>query len=121
MFSEGDVFVFPETFNGLSLPLQEAYASGMLVMASHRFPSNTWLPTDPLIPVSHYVKDQVAVPIEKAVIDPKEIAHCIDTWYGRNIEEFSLKGKQWAEENSWEALKPQYVTALEEVCGSPVE
>jgi hypothetical protein len=121
MFNEGDVFIFPEKFNGLSLPLQEAYASGMLVMASHRFPSNTWLPTDPLIPVERYNKVQVAIQVEEASVDPKEIANCIDTWYGRDIEEFSIKGKQWAEANSWEVLKPRYTTLLEEVCGTPVK
>lgn len=117
MFEEGDVFVFPEKFNGLSLPLQEAHASGMLVMASNRFPSNTWLPTDPLIPVNRYREAQIAVPVESAVVEPREIAYCIDTWYNRNIEEYSIKGKQWAEANSWEVLKPQYLSALEQVCG----
>jgi hypothetical protein len=41
---EGDVFVFPEKFNGLSLPLQEARAAGMLVMGTDRYPMNQWLP-----------------------------------------------------------------------------
>lgn len=44
LYEEGDVFVFPEKFNGLSLPLQEARAAGMLVMCGDRFPMNTWLP-----------------------------------------------------------------------------
>lgn len=44
LFLNGDVFVFPERFNGLSLPLQEARAAGMLVMATDRFPMNIWLP-----------------------------------------------------------------------------
>ncbi|MCK9568751.1 hypothetical protein M0R72_07410 [Candidatus Pacearchaeota archaeon] len=117
MFEEGDVFVFPEKFNGLSLPLQEAHASGMLVMASNRFPSNTWLPTDPLIPIHRYREEQIAVLVESAIVEPREIAYCIDTWYNRNIEEYSIKGKQWAEANSWEVLKPQYLSALEQVCG----
>jgi len=45
LYTEGDVFIFPEKFNGLSLPLQEARAAGMLVMATDRFPMNTWLPS----------------------------------------------------------------------------
>ena len=40
------MFVFPEKFNGLSLPLQEARAAGMLVLATDRFPMNTWLPRE---------------------------------------------------------------------------
>jgi glycosyltransferase involved in cell wall biosynthesis len=112
MYADGDVFVFPEKFNGLSLPLQEAYASGMLVMTSHRFPMNTWLPTDPMIPVDHYERDRVAVDIESAVIDPKEIAETMDRWYSRSIEEFSIKGRDWARENSWEVLGPKYLDIL---------
>lgn len=44
LYDAGDVFVFPEKFNGLSLPLQEARAAGLLVLATDRFPVNTWLP-----------------------------------------------------------------------------
>lgn len=44
LWDDGDCFLFPEKFNGLSLPLQEARAAGMLVMATDRFPMNTWLP-----------------------------------------------------------------------------
>ena len=46
----GDVFVFPEKFNGLSLPIQEAYASGMAIMCGNRFPMNKWLPNELPIP-----------------------------------------------------------------------
>lgn len=109
----GDVFIFPEKFNGLSLPLQEAHASGMLVMASYRYPMYHWLPVQPLIPVSGMVEDKQAVDFFSAVIDPHTIADTIDAWYGRDIEPFSLMGKEWASKNSWEVLKPQYLDLLE--------
>ncbi len=44
LFDDHDVLVQPEKYNGLSLPLQEARASGMLVVTTDRFPHNTWLP-----------------------------------------------------------------------------
>ena len=43
LYGIGDVVVQPQKFNGCSLPLQEACASGMLVMTTDRFPMNTWL------------------------------------------------------------------------------
>lgn len=108
IWSEGDVFVFPEKFNGLSLPLQEAFASGMMVMAGDRFPMNTWLPKEPLIPVASYRKERLAVPFDCAVYDPKEIAKTIDRFYNTDISQFSLAGKKWGEENSWSKLKDFY-------------
>lgn len=47
LFADGDVFVFPDKFSGQSCPLEEARASGMLVMGSDRFPHNTYLPNNP--------------------------------------------------------------------------
>ncbi len=110
IWSEGDVFVFPEKFNGLSLPLQEAYASGMLVMCGDRFPMNTWLPKEPLIPVSHYKKERIAVEFDSAVIDPQDIAKTIDEWYNKDITEYSLKGKEYNIKNSWKNLNKDYVS-----------
>lgn len=101
IWSKGDVFIFPEKFNGLSLPLQEAFASGMLVMTTDRFPNNSYLPKEPLIPVSGYHKERISVEFECAEIDPKEIAKCIDYWYNQDIEKFSLKGLEYNLKNQW--------------------
>jgi len=108
IWSEGDVFIFPEKFNGLSLPLQEAFASGMAVMAGDRFPINTWLPKEILIPVSGYHKERIAVDFDCAEFDPIEIAKTIDEWYGRDITHLSLLGKEFGEQNSWKHLKETY-------------
>lgn len=120
LFSTGDVFLNAEQLNGLSLPLQEAYSAGMLVMTSDRFPANSWLPIPPLIPVNHYVKYQIPggsnLPFDRAVISPVDIAKTIDRWFGENIRPFSLMGKEWAEENSWANLKPKYLSLLEGLC-----
>lgn len=115
LYSQGDVFVFPEKFNGLSLPLQEAFASGMLVMATDRFPNNWYLPTEPLIGVRKYVEDRISPrcnAFKSAVVDPLEIARTMDWWYGRGIAHYSHEGRAYAEANSWKALKPRYEATL---------
>lgn len=112
IWSEGDVFVFPEKFNGLSLPLQEACASGMLVMCGDRFPMNTWLPKEPLIPVKSYKKERIAVEFDSAVIDPRDIAKTIDEWYNKDITEYSLKGREYNINNSWKTLKERYIEVM---------
>lgn len=118
LWEEGDVFLWPHKFDGLSLPLNEARASGMLVMAPDRHPDNTWLPPEPLIPVAGYKRACVSprcLEFDEAIIDPKAIAARIDEFYGTDISEYSRAGKAWAEENSWANLKPRYSNFLEEL------
>ncbi len=114
-----DVLVAPEKFNGLSLPLQEARAAGMLVMTTDRYPMNTWLPKEPLIPVHETIMAQVSrghMEFEESVVLPQVIAETIDNWFGKNIALYSISGKYWANENSWQSLIPRYIAELEKVC-----
>lgn len=115
IWSEGDVFVFPEKFNGLSLPLQEAFASGMLVMCGNRFPMNTWLPTEPLIQVSGYKKEKVAVTFDSAIIRPQDIAKCIDCWYNKDISKYSEQGRVFNINNSWKIWKEKYINLMSQL------
>jgi len=115
LYEDGDVFVFPEKFNGLSLPLQEAFASGMVCMCGDRFPMNRWLPRAPLIPVHEMSELRLSRrfrPIDSAVFRPEDIAANIDEWYGRDIESLSRAGLQFAERNSWQVLGPDYLRFL---------
>lgn len=110
-----DVYVAPEKLNGLSLPLQEAHAAGLMVMTTDRYPANTWLPAPPLIPVAAYRRARVSAScyeVDEAVVEPLAIAETIDRWFGQNITAFSLAGKEWAERHSWAALLPLWRKAL---------
>lgn len=109
LFDEGDVFIYPDKFGGSCLPIQEAFSAGMAVMASDRLPLNTWLPKELLIPIKGYKKERIAEKeFDSAIVDPKDIAFQIDLFYNQDIQKYSLAGKVWAEENSWENLKPLY-------------
>jgi len=115
----GDVFVFPDRFNGLSLPLQEAYTAGMCVMATNRFPANTWLPTSPLIPVSSVRKNAISgayKEFDESIVSPESIAEKIDEYYAQDITTISTLGKMWAQQSSWEIIKPEYVSIIENLC-----
>ena len=121
LYERGDVFVMPEKFNGLSLPLQEARAAGMLVMCGDRYPMNTWLPREPLIPVAGYNKVRIARHLrefDEAQFDPRVIAATIDSWFGKDISAYSDGGREWAATMSWEVLKPRYTELLESLCSS---
>ena len=109
LWQTGDVFIFPEKFNGLSLPLQEAFASGMLVMTTSRFPNTDWLPCEPLIPTKGTKEINLAnIKFDSSILEPKDIAKKIDEWYDRDIEKFSLLGREFCEQNSWDVLKQKY-------------
>lgn len=115
LYAHGDVFVFPDKFSGQSCPLEEAYAAGMLVMGSNRFPHNTYLPNDPLIPVSSSRKNQIGNSyntFNEAIIDPRDIARTIDEWYGKDISTYSQQGLEFAKARSWERLKPIWMEQL---------
>lgn len=119
LFDDHDVFIMAEKFNGLSLPLQEARAAGMVVVTSNRFPMNVWLPEWCLIPVHHYsygVQTQGGnLKFDEAIVEPKAIAETIDMLYNRDIQQYSLGGLDWAKRTSWEVLKPRYLEALEAI------
>lgn len=120
LYDEGDVFIFPEAFNGLSLPLQEAKASGMLIMANDRFPINTWTQRESLIPVREYtsMKKCLAREVQAAVVNPIDIARMIDYWYDRDIRQHSRQGAHFAELLSWDRLKYCYQHEISSVVKS---
>lgn len=116
----GEVFIHPHKWDGLSLPLQEACASGTLVMGVNRKPDNCWLSTEPLIPVERYQRCSISgayQEFDEAIINPVSLANHIDDWYNKDISEYSLRGLEWAKANSWDVLGPQYHKVLGELVG----
>lgn len=115
LWNEGDVFVFPEKFNGLSLPMQEARASGMVVMATHRYPNTEWLPSEWLIPTSGSIRSAISprcLEFDEAVVSPEAIASRMDEIYDQDIAHYSMLGRAWARTMSWEHLKSKYLETL---------
>lgn len=112
IWDEGDVFLFPEKFNGLSLPINEAFANGMLVMSSDRYPFNMWLPKEPLLPVDNYSTERLAVEFPMAKLSPEAIAKHIDFWFNKDITKFSELGITWGQAHSWKRLKKKYQEVL---------
>jgi glycosyltransferase involved in cell wall biosynthesis len=117
LFAGGDVYVAPQKFNGLSLPLQEAHASGMAVLTTDRFPMNKWLPPRPLVKPRTTVPGVKVggpyIPFEESLVHPEDLAAKIDELYGTDITVLSDLGRKFAERTSWEQLKPEYLALLE--------
>lgn len=111
--NEGDIFIFPEKFNGLSLPIQEAISVGMPVMCGDRYPFNAYLPKELLIPVEKYQGERIAVEFDLAVINPKDIAKKIDEWANKDIAKISQEMNDLAEMLSWTNLKDKWKSEIQ--------
>lgn len=110
IWRDGDVLIWPDKFSGLSMPLQEAFASGFGIMATNHPPINKWLPRDMLFEAANFNTTYRSFHI--AEISPNQIARMIDEWVDKDITHLSRAGLKWAEENSWEKLLPKY----KEIC-----
>ena len=109
LFVGYDTFIFIDRFCGLSLPLQEAYASGMAIITGNRFPINTWLPKEGLVdPIGYEKLNFTGQSFDSAIYDPKVVAAKIDEFHNRDITSLSSQGKEWGFNNSWDKLGVKY-------------
>ncbi len=109
IWGEGDVFVFPHKFDGLSLPIQEALASGMPVLGSAIRPFSGWLPNEWMIPVDEHTQMRVFQRlVEVAIVKPDAIAASIDAMYGRDITSDSDEANRLAGALDWDKLRSAY-------------
>lgn len=105
----GDVLVLPRRYAGQSLPLNEAMASGLAIMATDMKPQSDFLPKKLLIPVRDFVQIDIKKPIEACFVDPVEIAKKIDEIAETDIEIYSKVSHHIAQQWSWDNLKQKYL------------
>ncbi len=118
LFGEGDVFLFPHMFNGLSLPIQEALSSGMPVLSTNIYPHNTYLPKSWLFEPDGFEKGrthEVTREINIAILNPQKIADKIDEWSNRDIIKDSQTANDIAETFSWKNSKEKILEVLSDL------
>ena len=119
LWNEGDVFVFPHKFDGLSLPIQEAMAAGMPIITTDFFPHNEYLPKKFLFAPDDVGRAKLCEEcreIEMCYIYPRLLAEKIDEVAGMDITETSLEMNRLAEEQSWNKMLPKYNSLFEKLC-----
>jgi glycosyltransferase involved in cell wall biosynthesis len=119
LFEEGDVFVFPHKFDGLSLPIQEAMAAGMPIITTDFFPFNEMLPKELLFAPDDVGKAKLCEDcrnIDLHFIYPKLLAQKIDEWANKDITQYSLQANRMVEELDWGKMLPKYKSLIEKVC-----
>lgn len=116
LWGDGDMFVFPHKFDGLSLPIQEALSSGMPVLSTAIFPFTMMMPEKWMFTAHESMSlrawDRY---IDVAVIDPQDIADTIDQWYGKDIREESRLANSIAEKLSWKTLGDKWKAIFDSI------
>lgn len=121
LFTTGDVYINAEQYNGLSLPLQEAFSSGMFVITTDRFPMNTWLPhrglVEPYKITNHKLNHTT---FERSHINPRDLAAKVEEIYGQSIVEESYLGRKWGDEHSYQMMTQTWVEEIANIVGTKV-
>lgn len=119
LYDEGDAIIYPQDYNGICLPVVEAFSSGMGVFSTDIFPFNEYLPNDLLFKPHKMYRTAAAIglkEVDAAIIRSEDIAAKIDEYAGQDISKYSKMGKEWAEDHSWKVWKPKYLKTLKNLC-----
>lgn len=105
----GGVLVMPRKFGGLCLPMQEAMAACMPVIATDIEPNNLWLPKEWLVPATKKLTFKCKQDIDVYEADEKLLAQkiddfCVKEYYDSQFENTRLN--RWV--LSWDNLKYEY-------------
>ena len=118
LWKEGDIYLHLHRWDGLSLPINEAMAAGMPIIAPNFYPHNEFLPKRLLFPVDTIVRECLREglrEIDVHVISACTVAQKIDEVAMMQEEEITLLSQavnQLADERSWRVIKPQFVETL---------
>jgi len=115
LYSEGDVFLFPHKFDGLSLPIQEALSAGLPIITTDIYPHNTYLPKEWLFKPEIMTKVFIKREMDMAIINPVKLAKKIEEWAGKDIEKESKKADKLASKWDWKVLKSEYLEVFKNV------
>lgn len=117
LYQEGDVLLLPRRYGGLSLKLQEATAAGMPVVVSEHDPY-AGKPCAVSIPGPYQQKTvRLRTTIDTYSASPEKLGETIDRLSSLDsIKDLSDKAYRWAQDRSWQVMKPKYEKLFEELC-----
>ena len=109
MFEGQHALLIPRRYGGLCLPVNEAMASGLMVMMSDCSPNTQWpispLDSDP----SRVVKMQTG-PVETYDVGANIVANHLKHYaqHRAGVHAYQERAREWAERNRWSVLKETY-------------
>lgn len=114
LYAHQHVLVSPRRFGGLSLPMQEACAAGMPVIAPAISPTVDWLPSDWLVWAAHMGSFKAHTSVDLYTVHPRQLAEKIDAFASDSgyYRDSSARALGIAKRLSWQELKPEYERVL---------
>jgi glycosyltransferase involved in cell wall biosynthesis len=117
LYHDADVIVMPRRFGGLCLPVQEAMSAGLATVMTDCSPNEVW----PGLRVPARVRGSVRAPggnIPMHDVDPHHLAEVMGELAANRdlVAELQRQSRQWAEANTWAALRPMWTSELEAAC-----
>lgn len=112
---DGDVLLLPRRFAGQSLPMNEAMALGLPVIALDRTPENGWLPRQSLVKANKWGRFKTqGGQLDVFTTSPNLLAEKITELHNdpELVASLSLQARQYAESISWERLKGEFAGLL---------
>lgn len=109
MYKNRHVLVIPRRYGGLCLPVNEAMASGLMVMMSDCIPNTQW----PILPLSSdpsKVVNMQTGPVQTFDVAPNLVANMLKH-YAINrdgVRIYQERSRAWADANRWSNLKQRY-------------
>jgi glycosyltransferase involved in cell wall biosynthesis len=118
LWKEGDIYLHLHRWDGLSLPINEAMAAGMPIIAPNFYPHNEFLPKRLLFSIEATVREYLLEglrEIDVHVISASTVAQKIDEVAMMQEHEIALLSQavnQIADERSWSLLRPKFIETL---------
>lgn len=116
-YDDVDVLLAPRRFGGLSLPMQEAAASGLPIISLDLSPQNEWLTKPELIPTRahHKIRTQLGL-LDCYDANFRHLVHAVNTFIRQPniVESISSKRLEWREAMSWDIWRDKYLQFFEQ-------
>lgn len=115
LYDRADILVMPRRYGGLCLPVQEALAAGLGVVMTDCDPNPATWPISPVRGTPGTTIRTPGGPVTLYDPDPTSIADTVDHLASDpgTVDHLKARARQWAAENSWDALAPLYRAELE--------
>lgn len=113
--AEADAFVMPRRYGGLCLPIFEAAALGLPIIATDLEPQRSWLPAAGLVQAHrHQTVRMLGGRFSVNACKANELARVLDRLVAEPAFAASLAqdARRWAESIDWSVLQPEYERIL---------
>lgn len=115
LYAHGNALIMPRRYAGLCMPVLEAMGAGLAVIMSDMAPQNEEWPVATVATTEGFPVRLMGGKIPTGDVAPNALAQRMDQWVQdpERMVEARSRSRDWAENHSWQALKPTVIAELE--------